>query len=158
MRTRSQNAALKFFKETTSTRRGSPTYQEGLDAILAADCLRPQTRAKALLKAERQKKLTVSSKPVSREELETTILQFTAKHGSPDPALLQIHGHEAAIEEARRLADGDKLTTTRLSKLLQLMRDCAGLWHVKSHPTPTPFRVQWRPHQVGSEWTYPCSA
>lgn len=29
---------------------------------------------------------------------------------------------------------------------------------VKSHPTPTPFRVQSRPHQVGSEWTYPCSA
>jgi len=38
---------------------------------------------------------------------------------------------------------------------------CGVLWQatsdedVKSHPTPTPFRVQSRPHQVGSEWTYP---
>ena len=29
---------------------------------------------------------------------------------------------------------------------------------VKSHPTPTPFRVQSRPPQVGLEWAYPCSA
>jgi hypothetical protein len=29
---------------------------------------------------------------------------------------------------------------------------------VKSHPTPTPFRVQFRPPQVGLERAYPCSA
>ena len=129
MRTRSQNAALKFFKNTTSARTGSPTFRAGVDAILASACLRPLARAKALLKAERRRKLTVSSKPVSREELEIVILQFTAKHGSPDPALVHLTGREAPIAEARRLADDNNLTATSLSELLQLMLDCVGLWH-----------------------------
>lgn len=129
MRTRSQNTALKFFKETTSTRRGSPTFRAGVDAILASACLRPLARAKALLNAERRKKLTVSSKQVSRDELETAILHFTAKHGSPDPALVHVAGREGPITEAKRLADANNLTATSMSELLQLMRDCVGLWH-----------------------------
>lgn len=129
MRTRSQNAALKFFKETTSARRGSPTFRAGVDAILASACLRPLARAKGLLETERRSKLTVSSKPVSREELEIVILQFTAKHGSPDPALVRVASREGPITEARRLADANNLTTTSVSELLQVMRDCVGLLH-----------------------------
>ena len=128
LRTRSQNEALKFFKENTTRHRGSTHYQAAIDAILADDCLRPRARAKALLRAERSK-LHVSRKLVSRDKLEIAILEFTAKHGWPDPALVSIPGREAPIAEARRLADANKLTETQLSKLLKLMHTCKGLWH-----------------------------
>lgn len=128
LRTRSQNAALKFFKETTSTRKGSGAYRNGLDAILSPKCLRPKLVAKALIKAERKSKLTVSVKRVSRREFEVLLLKFMSRHGMPDAALFKVSGGESPIAEARRLADANDLTTTYVSRLLQLMKTCVGLW------------------------------
>lgn len=127
-RTRSQQAALNYFKENTTASRTSQKYQHGRDAILAPGCLRPRTRAKALIKAERRTRVVTSAKSVSRQELEMAILQFTTKYGSPDPALVHVNGREAPIEAARRLADTNDLTATHVSMLLELMKTCVGLW------------------------------
>lgn len=128
LRTRSQNAALKFFKGATSTRKGSHAFHKSIASILATDCLRPQLRAKALLKAERESKIIVSGKQVSRTEFEVLLLKFMARHGMPDPALYQANGGESPIAEARRLADARELTTTYVNRLFPLLKTCVGLW------------------------------
>lgn len=51
------------------------------------------------------------------------------KYGSPDPALVHVAGREGPIIAARRLAETNDLTATYMSELLQLMRECVGLWH-----------------------------
>ena len=76
-----------------------------------------------------------------------------------DDANKVFHSFRHSFIDAMRTARvGEELSFALVGHGKGSVHQAYGAKDVKSHPTPTPFRVQFRPPQVGLERAYPCSA